>query len=58
MIQLFIPLTGLVCLLAYYFLSSDMRLSKRLQELEKMRNNKSEETQTQKYYGWELHDLV
>jgi hypothetical protein len=57
MLELFIPLTGLVSLLAYYFLSSDMKLSKRLAELEKMKNSKTPKS-GQQYYGWELHDLI
>ncbi len=58
MIQLFIPLTGLVSVLAYYFLSRDMKLTKRLNELEKRRKNNAVINETQKYYGWELHDLI
>ncbi|MGP8214108.1 MAG: hypothetical protein ACLQQ4_00955 [Bacteroidia bacterium] len=52
-IQLFIPLTGLVCLLAYFFLSSDMRMAKRLCELDKMK-----EGEMQNRGGWEFNDLI
>ena len=57
MLELFIPLIGLAGLLAYYFLSSDMKASRRLTELEKMRNSKTPNS-GQEYYGWELHDLI
>lgn len=58
MIQLFIPLTGLVSVLAYYFFSRDMKMSRRLNELEKMRKDSAVEDRTEKFYGWELHDLI
>lgn len=57
MIQLFIPLIGLSSLLAYYFLSNDMKASKRIHDLEKMKNLDSADTKTG-YYGWELHELI
>lgn len=58
MIQLFIPFIGLISSLAYYFLSQDMRISKRARELEKMRNENSPQNNSEKYYGWELHELI
>jgi hypothetical protein len=58
MIQLFIPLTGLISVLAYYFLSNDMKTTKRANELEKMRTETNTEGPSEKYYGWELHDLI
>jgi hypothetical protein len=58
MIQLFIPLTGLISAIAYYFLSQDMKISKRASELEKKRSENSTPGSSEKYYGWELHDLI
>jgi hypothetical protein len=58
MIQLFIPLIGLISVLAYYFFSVDMKISKRMKELERMRSENNTKNSSEKYYGWALHDLI
>ena len=58
MIQLFIPLTCLVSLLAYYFISYDLKFRKRVKGLEKLRKDNETDGANTQYYGWELNDLI
>jgi len=58
MIQLFIPLTCLVSLLVYYFISYDIKFKNRLRKLEKLRKENEPKVVSPQYYGWELHELI
>jgi len=58
MIQLFIPLTCLVSLLVYYFISYDIKFNNRLRKLEKLRKENELKVVSPQYYGWDLHDLI
>jgi len=58
MIQLYIPLVGLVIVLAYYFIAFEVKFIRRINNLKKMRKDNIARNSGIQYYKWELHELI
>jgi len=58
MIQLYIPLAGLITVVAYYLLSFVLRPLRRLKRLKKLRRENIAGSSNTLYYKWELHELI